>query len=278
MDPLTKRLESLGQRIKEQECRDKAENMPAGQVVQLPLWPEPVRGAPNAILRSALFAAIQGKGRRFVKGELLAALQGVQIRFTGEQLDQSDLDVWEQAIHFARHHPLGNVCYFSTHGFLKALGRCTGKKDHNWLHKVFLRLTACAVEITQNGKTYFGSLIEEGARDEATGRYRLRLNPNLVSLYGPGMWTAAEWQQRQILRRKPLSLWLHGFLASHTEPYPLKIETIMQLSGSRNTAKRSFLQKLKVALNDLVNVGSVTDFEIKRDLVSIQKSPATTQQ
>jgi hypothetical protein len=31
----------------------------SGKVIQLPLWPEPVRGAPNDILRSALFAAIQ---------------------------------------------------------------------------------------------------------------------------------------------------------------------------------------------------------------------------
>ena|SRR5436305_8895490 len=35
-------------------------------VIQLPLWPEPARGAPNDVLRSALFAAIQGKGREFI--------------------------------------------------------------------------------------------------------------------------------------------------------------------------------------------------------------------
>src|SRR5713226_8429515 len=66
---------------------------------QLPLWPEPARGVPNDILRSALFAAIQGKGREYFKHKLLASYDGVQIRYTGEQLDQSDLDVWGQAIH-----------------------------------------------------------------------------------------------------------------------------------------------------------------------------------
>ena len=34
------------------------------KVLQLPLWPEAKRGAPNAVLRGALFAAIQGKTRR----------------------------------------------------------------------------------------------------------------------------------------------------------------------------------------------------------------------
>jgi hypothetical protein len=36
---------------------------PTAKLYQLPLWPEPVRGAPNSFLRSALFAAIQGKTR-----------------------------------------------------------------------------------------------------------------------------------------------------------------------------------------------------------------------
>jgi hypothetical protein len=85
---------------------------PPAKLIQLPLWPEPVRGAPNSFLRSALFAAIQGKTRTRLKKQLLGSLQGVSVRYTGEQLDQSDLDVWEQAVHLARRHPLGNVCHF----------------------------------------------------------------------------------------------------------------------------------------------------------------------
>jgi hypothetical protein len=64
-------------------------------------------------LRSALFAAIQGKTRARLKKQLLGSVQGVAVRYTGEQLDQSDLDVWEQAVHLARRHPLGNVCHFT---------------------------------------------------------------------------------------------------------------------------------------------------------------------
>ena len=35
------------------------------KVIQLPLWPEPKRGAPNAVLRGALFAAIH-KDRQYM--------------------------------------------------------------------------------------------------------------------------------------------------------------------------------------------------------------------
>lgn len=131
---LQRKLDSLGQAIKERNRMP--EQQQKAVVVQLPLWPEPARGVPNSALRGALFAAIQGKDRHYMKRELLAVQQGMEIRFTGMQLDQSDLDVWEQALHLARMHPLGTRCDFTAHAFLKALGRATGKKDHEWLKDV----------------------------------------------------------------------------------------------------------------------------------------------
>ena len=45
-----------------------AQEEPRGpaQVIQLPLWPEPKRGTPNAVLRGALFAAIH-KDRQYMR-------------------------------------------------------------------------------------------------------------------------------------------------------------------------------------------------------------------
>ena len=52
-------------------------------MIQLPLWPEPKRGAPNAVLRGALFAAVQGKGRQYMRldRELVAAQHGIDYPF-----------------------------------------------------------------------------------------------------------------------------------------------------------------------------------------------------
>ena len=271
MDFLQEKLNSLGSKIKERS------NQQTAKIIQLPMWPEPARGIPNSVLRGALFAAIQGKNRRYMKRELLTVQKGMEIRFTGMQLDQSDLDVWEQALHLARMHPLGNRCDFSAHGFLKALRRSTGKPMHEWLKDAFARLGGCFVEITHNGKTYFGSLIEGGVRDEHTGQYVLNLNPSLVKLYGTGMWTSVDWQQRQQLRRKPLALWLHGFFASHADPHPMKVETLQQLSGSQTKEIWKFKQNLIKALDDLKAIGSILDFEIKNDLVYVKRAPSTSQ-
>ena len=277
-DPFMKdKLASIRQGIQKRQKRQ-PQKPKSAEIVQLPLWPEPARGVPNSALRGALFAAIQGKNRQYMKRELLAVQQGMEIRFTGMQLDQSDLDVWEQALHLARMHPLGTRCEFTAHAFLKALGRSTGKPMHEWLKDVFARLAGAVVEITQNGKTYFGPLIEGGIRDESTGLYVLHLNPGIVKLYDAGMWTALDWQQRQQLRRKPLALWLHGFYASHADPYPMKVETLHRLSGSGNPCLRSYKRQLIKAHEYLKAVGALKDYEIKDGLVYPYRIPSRSQQ
>jgi hypothetical protein len=248
------------------------------KVYQLPLWPEPARGIPNPVLRGALFAAVQGKNRAVFQRELLACQKGLQIRFTGIQLDQSDLDVWEQALHLARLHPLGTRCEFSVYGFLKALGRKTGKSEHEWLKNSFARLMGCGVELTnqQERKTYGGSLLEF-MRDDESGRYVVIFNPKILTFYESG-WTAIDWQDRQLLRGKPLALWLHGYLATHAKPYPIKIETIRSFSGSSNKEIRGFKRKLIAALNELKKIEFIMGFDFERDNVIINKPPTPSQQ
>jgi hypothetical protein len=274
MNELEKRLESLGEHIKN---KPKQPDPPKPvEVVQLPFWSEPARGVPNASLRGALFAAIQGKDRQYIEREKLDAPQGLEILFTGAQLNQSDLDVWEQCLHIARSHPLGNRCEFTEYGFLKAIGRATGKSQKEQLRRNFARLLACGVEITHNRLTYGGSLIEY-YRDEDTGRYVLEINPKLIALFNAA-WTAINWEQRKALGNRPLAKWLHGWLASHADPYPVKIESLKKWSGSKNPDIYSIKRQLKKALNDLQATGAINSWHIdEADLVHINKTPSNSQ-
>ena len=275
--PAVARLAALAETV--QQHPDAQEPRGPAKVIQLPLWPEAKRGAPNAVLRAALFGAIQGKGRRFLlRKELIATQDGVTIRYTGGQLDQADLDVWEQALHLARTQALGKKCYFTARGFLKALSRSTGKHDHTWLDESLDRLNATAVSITSGHLTYSGSLIEEYVRDEDTGKYVVAINPKLAKFYGRTQWTQIDWQQRQALRRKPLALWLHGFYASHAAPYPLTVAYLHKLSGSQTKRLRKFKENLTQALRDLQDAGAIKAFEIRDDLVHIWTIPSPSQQ
>ena len=73
------------------ELRDKVQKLV--EIPLLPDWPEKTRGVPNLCLRSALFGVIKRGRRRAVKGELVAAVKGLDIRYTGWRLDQGDFDV-----------------------------------------------------------------------------------------------------------------------------------------------------------------------------------------
>ena len=271
--PAAARLAAVAETAKKQRRRKPA---PA-KVIQLPLWPEPKRGAPNAVLRGALFAAVQGKGRIALDRELLAAQDGITIRYTGWQLTQSDLDVWEQALHLARTQALGTRCRFTEKGFLQALGRQSGKSGRDWLRSAFARLAGAVVELTQGSRTYGGTLLEF-YRDEDTGRTVLEINPKLAPFFGRSQWTQIGWEQRQQLRGKPLALWLHGFYATHAAPHALTVEYLHKLSGSQTKRLRKFKENLTQALRDLEATGAIRGFEIRDNLVHVQTVPSKSQQ
>ena len=267
-DELAKSLEGLKRTMATAAERASAE------IIQLPLWQEPKRGTPNSFLRSALFSAIQSKDREFMQGVILASQDGITIKYTGQQLNQEDLTLWETLVHLAKKHPLGNLCTFTAHGILKALDQTPGGDQHERLHKGIIRLIACAVEITHEGKTYAGPLIEGSKKDETTSHYSVRLNRDLIRLYGETQWTAIDWQQRQALRRKPLAQALHAYYSSHRQPFPVKLATLQRLTGSRNTKTAGFKWNCRKALDELVSIGFLTSYSIDRDIVTVQRVAA----
>ncbi len=264
---LVARVEALGR-----EREDSGGNAPiSARVVQLPLWPEPVRGMPNSILRSAMFGAIRRGRRTFLQGEPIASYEGITILQTGPRLDQADLDVWEQCIHMARTNGLGTRIQFAAHGFLKTIERSTGKSQHEWLRNAIRRLASSVVEVKDGKRAYFGPMLHHGARDDETGHYRIEINPAIASLYGSDGWSQIEFEQRKALKRQPLAQWLHGFYSTHAVPYPIKVETIHRLSGSENKELKSFRRELRGALEKLEAATGWTWSIDNADLVRIGK-------
>lgn len=267
---------------------------------QLPLWPEPMRGVPNGILRSALFGAIKRGKRRYMEREHIASVSGVHIVYTGPRLDQSDLDVWEGALHLARLARLGSRIEFAEKNFLRLIGRGghngknLGSSDREWLRKVLARLTATAVEITQGPYTYGGSLIDEYFRDNTSGRHVVILNPRMKVIFNRDSWTQIDWSIRHALIGHPLAQWLHGFYSTHAAPLPYKVETLHRLCGSvsgenaktdaeRNKAMLGWRDDSLIPALDALQeisgkVGRKFSWEIGRDgLVYVNRDPSASQ-
>ena len=165
-DDLTARIQQIAERAKQHPRAPAPKPTPKpAPVVRLPLWPAELRTCPSCVLRSALFGVVQRGRRKALEGEILATWEGVTIRYTGWRLDQGDLDVWLAALHLAREHNLGTRVSVTINEMLRTIGRPTDGRSHEWFKSAIRRLTACAVEITRQRRTYWGSLIEKGCRD-----------------------------------------------------------------------------------------------------------------
>ena len=258
--------------IRKRAPKKQPEKQPApAPVVQLPLWPNAIRAVPNTVLRSALFGVIQRGRRKFLQAVTVASIDGITVKHTGPRLDQADLDVWEQCLHLARTSPLGDRIEFTSYGFLKAIGRGTGKSQREWLKLVLTRLMVSAVDLEDGRRGYTGQLIRDYARDDETGRNVIEVNPKISTLFGRDGWTGLEWEERQALKRQPLAQWLHGFYSTHKNPHPYKVATLQRLCGSETKELYKFRQQLRKAMEQVAAVtGWVWTIE-DGDLLKVEK-------
>lgn len=255
------------------------------KVVHLPVWPEPTRAVPNGILRSALFPVGERGTRRFVKDQRIAALDGLEVFYTGERLDQGDLDVWLAVVHLCRRQALGEKCFFTAYELLKLLGKAdTGGKAGNRivLASRLKRLQVTGVSIRFAGRySYQGPLIASIARDEDTHRYAITLDPKVRVLFELEQYTQLEWEVRRALDGKPLAQWVHAFYATHAAPFPMKISTLRELCGSEVARERDFKPKLRKALEAVAEASAEHaqhfSFSFEGELVCVQRTPSASQ-
>jgi hypothetical protein len=250
-------------------------------IYQLPLFPQEHVGTPDCFLRSSAFAGTD-RHCELAEDAPIKSLAGYDMKFTGKQLTQHHLVVWEALIKLANQHPLGNECAFSIHAFLKKFlgykGKI-GKANYDQICLTLKQLNTCSFEIRVAGKrVYVGTPVSEFARDDETGRAVIRLATGLKNLFGKGMWSTLQWEQRLVLKKHPLALWLHGFYSSHAKPLPYKVETLQELSGSNIKELRYFKKALKKALDRLKELGVLTGWHIGTgDLVHVEKTPTASQ-
>jgi hypothetical protein len=269
-------LERLGNVMADAPPAPALEQPSTAKILQFPLFPDATRPVSNDMARSALFSCVQGKDRRFIKDTLLATVADKEIRFTGEQLNQDDHDLLMQMVFIAQHKPLGSWVMVPAYGMLQALGRQIGGKQYRELRADIARLTAAMVIIrnTEAKREVFGHhLIAKAEQDEQTRHWMYRLDPDLRALYGDMTHTLIDWDQRLALKGKDLARWLQLYIASHAKPYPVKVATLRDLSGSRAKALKNFRGKLRLALDDLVKNDDIERWEIQmpQDLLFVDR-------
>jgi hypothetical protein len=276
-------LQRLGNAMAEAPSEPKPAPDPSStaKVIQFPLFPEATRPVSNDMARSALFSCVQGKDRRYIEDALLASQDGIEVRFTGKQLNQDDHDLLMQLVFMAQGKPLGVWVTVPAYAILTALGRQTGGLQYRELRADILRLAAGMVSIrnAQNKIEFIGHhLLSKAAQEEVSHHWVYRLDPDLRALYGEISHTLIDWQKRRALQGKDLARWLQLYIASHAEPFPVKTATLKEMSGSRAKALKNFRAQLRKALDDLVVNEDIKDWmiEMPADLVKVDRGAAIT--
>ena len=175
---------------------------------QLPIWPQELRGLPNVFARSALFsvANIRAKERKNFKRHQIAALKGISITYTGEQLRQDDEDVFLQILHISRMQELGTEVRFTANSMIIELGWTRNASSYKRLIDCIDRMTASSIAVTvENGagkrENYTGSLIRSFRWKESSTAAPLRewevlLEREILSLFNPEAYSRLEWSVR----------------------------------------------------------------------------------
>lgn len=246
--------------------------------LELPI-PEKARPVSNVAARAALFAAVQSEDREFFNKAVLAAQDGIQIIFTGQQLNQDDHDTFMQLVYMANHKQLGDFITVPANAILAGLGRKNGGKDHEQLKNEIHRLVSGTVNIKANGINFIGHFIESAVQDERVPQHRrhwsYRLNPEMAVLFNHSQFTLIDWEQRKALKQKDLARWLHLYLSSHSSPFPVSVEFLHRICGSRTKALKKFRENLKTALEAIKEIGIITVWHIdNNDLVHVERPSA----
>lgn len=249
------------------------------EISQLPLWPEVMRSLPNEILRSALFNARNRKNpRSMMKSESVAVIGDGRISYRGEELRQDDETVWLQLVHLARQHVAGQLVEFTAYSFCKDIDWSINKKSYDRLKECLRRMQATGLDVYSKRLERGVSLsmiplfeYEDSETQKTLPRWRVRIAPELVELFGDNYFTRIEWAQRLQLP-DGLATWLHGYLATHRVPHPIKIETIARGAGLTETDKPELRRLVKRALTNLVNCGFLTEFDVHNDLVTVKRA------
>lgn len=177
----------------------------------LPGIEEALRAMPNSVARSSLFAPIARGKRKFHQQTEMVTRSDAVMAYTGEQLDEADADLTMQLLFEARPHPLGQPISLNRAALLRAMGRDTGNKQYEWLHRRMKALTESTLFIEVKkpdgspkyriGTTKAFHILSSFDYNELTETYTFTLDPRWQMLFSNREYSLLDWQKRLQLER-----------------------------------------------------------------------------
>jgi hypothetical protein len=241
----------------------------------LPGTNELMRAMPNHIARSSLFAPVARGKKQIYKDAVLITRGDAIIKFSGEQLDESQADVWMQAIHEAMKVPFGEPVIINRATFLKSIGRQTGYCEYKWLHKTMETLAFAMLVINvyrKNGtpKLTIGHIraihmIEGFDFDNASKIYTLRIDPRWGDMFVNREYALIDWKKRlQFGLRQDMAKSLQRLVATSADKVQRFSLDWLKSKLQYNSPMRKFKTALTLTMKELERLEIISGGEINK--------------
>lgn len=154
---------------KEQREKEAKEAKLLGTAMQqlLPDIFEEKRAIPNSFLRGALFGMVRKGRRALVENKPIFTMSQYEVAFSGAELDQNDLELWDTLIYLAKSHDVENHLRITLYELIKHMRMPDTGQNRKALIARVERLQLGQVKISTDSQRFFGSLINNGFVDIA---------------------------------------------------------------------------------------------------------------
>lgn len=259
---------SIWEKEQRQKAEDEAKLLGTAMQQLLPDIFEEKRAIPNVFLRGALFGMVRPGKRKLVENMPIFTMSQYEVRFSGSELDQNDLEVWDTLMYLAKERNVESQLRLTLYDLCRQMKLTDSVANRKALITRIERLKFGVVKINKDKKQFGGSLINNYFIDiDGDGKLVIEYNKKLTPLFADNDYTIISADIRHLLGENQLARWLYNFYESHREPIPFAIDFIQKLCKSE-TEQKDFKRKIKIALAEVkkahlsVNQKSKWDYEI----------------
>ena len=216
------------------------------------------------VMASDLFTARGSSPRQWQEGVALESCwPGAAIRFSGERLDQDDLDAFLGCLLLAFRGQAKGSARFSLRDLARLIRPKARRFDARRLERSLWRLASARIDVEDASGCYALQvrLLNTLLCDRAVGICAVDVSPRMLAAFGD-----AARLERLLAARAPLgsdgfSRWLAAFLSHGPAALRLDFLALRRLSGLTRQPMAAFRIRAVAALQDFLDLGAIAAIE-----------------
>lgn len=268
-----------GKAVKPKKIKPKAE-VPEFTECWLPRTNETKRTMSNHLARSSLFSPVARGRKKLLQGEVLVSRSDAVIKFSGEQLDETQADLWMHLMHLASKRPLGEMLEVNRASILNAIGRADCKAQYGWLLRSMTALSFAMLTIEtykDGGKTKklelnrVIHLINGFDTNIETGDYKFYVDARWSEVYA-NEYALINWELRnQISQGQDMAKSIQRLVATSSNKQQFYDVDWLKKKLNYTSPLRKFRPSVLLAVEELIRVGIIVDGKFKISAMDVEQ-------